>query len=113
MARGLVFMNPNTRLPINDHKAPRLVWNRALASLNIEHRDAYATRDTYCSISLSAGMTPIKVVQQSGHSLAMLYKHYGRWIKTDDGSTDAFDNAVGQTVGQTKRPIRGIDGKNQ
>jgi integrase len=50
----------------------------------ISERKFYATRHTYISVALTAGVNIKWIAQQCGTSVAMIEKHYGRYIR-DDG----------------------------
>ncbi len=70
--------------PINEDKWRKKHWYRALRALGIKPRKFYATKHTYISVALSAGCNIKWLAEQCGTSVAMIEKHYGRYIK-DDG----------------------------
>jgi integrase len=53
-------------------------WRRALAALKIRPRPFYNTRHTYISELLDLGARPLWVAKQTGTSLEMIERHYGR-----------------------------------
>ena len=55
----------------------------AMEALGIRRRRQYATRHTYATACLMAGMTPMFVAKQLGHSLQVLLEIYARWIESD------------------------------
>ncbi len=59
-------------------------WSKALRASGIRQRKFYYTRHTYISIALSVGVNIKWLAEQCGTSVAMIEKHYGRYIK-DDG----------------------------
>jgi len=70
--------------PINEDKWRKKHWYRALRALGVKPRKFYATKHTYISVALSAGCNIKWLAEQCGTSVAMIEKHYGRYIK-DDG----------------------------
>ncbi len=70
--------------PINEDKWRKKHWYRALKALGIKPRKFYATKHTYISVALSEGVNIKWLAEQCGTSVAMIEKHYGRYIK-DDG----------------------------
>jgi len=70
--------------PINEDKWRKKHWYRAVRALGIKPRKFYATKHTYISVALTAGCNLKWLAEQCGTSVAMIEKHYGRYIK-DDG----------------------------
>jgi len=70
--------------PINEDKWRKKHWYRALRASGIKPRKFYATKHTYISVALSADVNIKWLAEQCGTSVAMIEKHYGRYIK-DDG----------------------------
>lgn len=68
---------------IASENTPKAYLNKALEVLGIRRRRQYATRHTYATICLMAGMTPAFVAKQLGHSVQMLLDTYTRWIDSD------------------------------
>jgi len=62
------------------------IWSNALKDLNIPHRRAYQTRDTYASIMVTACLPDQWLRQQMGHaSMRMLSDVYAKWLGDADG----------------------------
>jgi len=78
----LVFKNSEGR-PINEDKWRKKYWYRALRPCNIRPRKFYATRHTFISDALSQGANIKWLAEYCGTSVAMIEKHYGRYIKSD------------------------------
>lgn len=79
LAGGHVFVTEEGR-PYRTEKAQRVAFTAALKKLGIRHRPAYNCRHTYATVCLMAGMTPIFVAGQLGHSPVMLQTVYSRWM---------------------------------
>jgi len=87
-----VFINRNGR-PIDQDKFGRR-FQDVLRVLNIRPRRFYNARHTHISVALTLGCNPKWIAEQTGTSLAMIQKNYGKYIR-DDG--DALLRAyVGQ-----------------
>ena len=78
----LVFKNSEGR-PINEDKWRKKYWYRALRACNVRPRKFYATRHTFISDALSQGANIKWLAEYCGTSVAMIEKHYGRYIKSD------------------------------
>jgi len=68
---------------INENKWRAKYWYRALRSCGIRPRKFYASRHTFISIGLSHGLNIKWFAEYCGTSVAMIEKHYGRYIKSD------------------------------
>jgi integrase len=77
-----VFTNDEGR-PIDQNEFGRK-FQDVLRVLKIRPRPFYNTRHTYISIALTLGCNPKWIAEQTGTSLAMIEKHYGKYIR-DDG----------------------------
>ena len=77
-----VFTNQEKR-PIHEDKWRKKYWRRALRACEIRPRKFYATRHTFISVALSHGNNIKWVAEYCGTSVAMIEKHYGRYIKSD------------------------------
>lgn len=75
-----VFVNELTRGPIDQGEWAREFWHRPLRALNIRARKFYATRHTFISIALTAGVNLKWLAEQCGNSVAMIERHYGRFL---------------------------------
>jgi len=78
----LVFKNSEGR-PINEDKWRKKYWYRALRACGLRPRKFYATRHTFISDALSQGANIKWLAEYCGTSVAMIEKHYGRYIKSD------------------------------
>jgi integrase len=78
----LVLKNSEGR-PINEDKWRKKYWYRALRGCNIRPRKFYATRHTFISDALSQNANIKWLAEYCGTSVAMIEKHYGRYIKSD------------------------------
>lgn len=58
---------------------------RHLVAIGIRRRRAYATRHTYCTSLLMAGVQPAYIAAQAGHSVKVLLEVYSRWLPGADG----------------------------
>ncbi len=70
--------------PLDQDQWRKDYWYKSLRALSIRERKFYATRHTYISVALSAGVNIKWLAEQCGSSVAMIEKHYGRYIR-DDG----------------------------
>jgi len=70
--------------PLDQDQWRKDYWYKSLRALSIRERKFYATRHTYISVALSAGVNIKWLAEQCGTSVAMIEKHYGRYIR-DDG----------------------------
>jgi len=88
--------------PINEDKWRKKHWYRAVRALTIRERKFYATKHTYISVALSAGVNIKWLAEQCGTSVVMIEKHYGRYIN-DDGDAPLRDllGAKSETLGET------------
>lgn len=68
---------------ISSENTPKRHLNLALEQLGIRRRRQYATRHTYATVCLMAGMTPAFVAKQLGHSVQVLLETYARWIDSE------------------------------
>jgi integrase len=103
---GRVFMDPVTGRPYIDDKPPReRYWRPALKLLGMRYREPYQTRHTYITTAVMGGASPSYVAAQAGNSVAIIYKHYFRWLRLDGRERGKIDAAqlphVGQTTGET------------
>lgn len=79
-ADGYVFTNEVTGGPINQGEWAREFWRRPLTELEIRPWKFYATRHTFISIGLTAGVNLKWLADQCGNSVAMIERHYGRFL---------------------------------
>lgn len=76
-------------------------WRRALAALKIPPRGLYTTRDTFISHALTAGRPAQAVAEYCGTSLAMLDRHYGRFMG-EGGLADFWDSSKEKSAASEK-----------
>jgi integrase len=81
--------------PIDQGEWARYYWQRALRAVGVRLRKFYATRHTFISLALTHGVNPKWVAERCGTSLAMIEKHYGRFMP---GSEDAQLALLAATV---------------
>jgi integrase len=77
-----LFVNTKGR-PIHAESFTKNHWKKAIRALGIQDRAFYACRHTFISVSLTNGMNPKFIAEYCGTSLAMIEKHYGRYIRND------------------------------
>lgn len=68
---------------IGSENTPKQYLLAAVEALGFRWRTQYATRHTYATICLMAGMTPAFVAKQLGHSVQVLLTTYAKWIDSD------------------------------
>ena len=73
-----VFTNMAGR-PV-EPKAFSTHWYRCLRALGIRVRGIYATKDTYISTALTAGVNTAWLEAQTGVRYETLRRHYGKWV---------------------------------
>ena len=78
-----VFRNEMTGGPINQGEWAREFWHRPLRALGIRPRKFYATRHTFISVALTAGVNLKWLAEQCGNSVSTIEKHYGRSLAGD------------------------------
>lgn len=95
---------------IDQHRFSTGVWARCLASLEIGARGVYACRDTFISHALTAGRPPKAVAEYCGTSLAMIDRHYGKYM--GKGGLEPF--GIGGTSNRTSNhPKKGEQGRGK
>lgn len=91
LANGLVFLDPATGEGWDNTSRLGLYWAAMLKKSKVRYRNPYQTRHTFASILLSAGMNPMYVAKQMGHTdTTMITRTYGRWIEMDGGVLPAY-----------------------
>jgi len=104
-----VFKNHEGR-PINEDKWRKKYWYRALRACGIRPRKFYATRHTFISDALSHGANIKWLAEYCGTSVAMIEKHYGRYINSD--SQEQLQRVFGVKTGTFYGTLReGTDDK--
>lgn len=94
------FLNQEGR-PLNFRTWRKGVWYRILRGLEITERKPYCTRHTFISIGLSNGVNIKWLAEYTGTSVAMIEKHYGKYIRND--AAEQLARLAG-TVTQTVTP---------
>lgn len=89
LAGAHVFLDPRCGEPWTERRF-RDHWVPILKRLGIRHRKAYATRHTYATMMLMAGLKPAFCAGQMGHSVEMFHRVYSKWIP---GAGDAAEMA--------------------
>lgn len=69
--------------PIEQREWPKDHWRRVLRGLDIRPRKFYATRHTFISVALTAGVNLKWLGEYCGTSVAMIESHYGRYLERD------------------------------
>jgi integrase len=92
-----VFTNTEAR-PMHTPSFTKNHWRRVLDELRIRPRKFYATRHTFISISLSNGINAKFIAEYCGTSLAMIEKHYGRYIRSDAREQLALNRRRAQRI---------------
>ncbi len=105
-----VFKNQDGE-PVNFHTWRGGLWYRALRATGIRERKPYATRHTFISVGLSNGVNIKWLAEYCGTSVAMIEKHYGRYLRSD--SDEQLVRLLGEkpvtqavTQGEGKQPKR-------
>ncbi len=80
LSQDYVMICPNTKVPFNNEKAPRVRLQAAMKACMIRQRPAYNARHTYATMMLMDGLVPMFVANQMGHSLERLVKRYAKWM---------------------------------
>jgi integrase len=87
-----VFLNREGNL-LNFPTWRKGIWYRALRAKKMRPRRPYTMRHTFISAGLSAGANPKWLADYCGTSLAMIEKHYGKYIRND--SAEQLDRIFG------------------
>ena len=61
-------------------------WYDCLRALGIRQRGLYATKDTFVTTALEAGVKIAWLEHQTGVAYATLRRHYGKWMPAEAGS---------------------------
>ena len=107
--QSYVFLNQQGN-PLNFHTWRGGIWYRILRGLEIRPRKPYSTRHTFISVGLSKGVNIKWLAEYCGTSVAMIEKHYGKYIGGD--SQEQFARLVGaktETFPGTQVEARGPD----
>jgi len=80
-AEMYVFTNQTHGGPIDQRHWPRKHWQAALRELKVRPRKFYATKHTFISLALSAGVNLKWLADYCGTSVTMIERHYGRFLE--------------------------------
>jgi len=78
-AEDFVFVDSQGR-PLSQEWLNKRVWKPTLRQAGIRERGQYCIRDTFITLSLSAGEDPGWVARVCGTSEQMIFRHYRNWI---------------------------------
>lgn len=78
-AEDFVFVDSKGR-PLSQEWLNKRVWKQTLKRAGIQERGQYCIRDTFITLSLSAGEDPGWVARVCGTSEQMIFRHYRNWI---------------------------------
>ena len=81
-------------------KTPHGVWYRALRGAAVRPRGPYHTRHTFISVGLSNGANIKWLAEYCGTSIAMIEKHYGKYIRSD------VDEQLARILGQSATQVQ-------
>jgi len=99
--KSFVFLNQEGR-PVNFRTWRKGVWYRILRGLEIRPRKPYCTRHTFISIGLSNNANIKWLAEYCGTSVAMIEKHYGKYIRNDaDEQLSRILGAKSETLSET------------
>lgn len=106
-----VFLNQEGQ-PINFHTWRAKIWYRVLRAKKIRERRPYTMRHTFISLGLTTGVNPKWLADYCGTSLAMIEKHYGKYIRND--ADEQLGRMIGaksitETKGETVEELTGTD----
>ena len=88
------FFTNQAGRPLDEERFVEKHWHRALRATGIRPRKFYATRHTFISLTLMAGRVKIKrLADYCGTSIAMIEKHYARWMAERYCGRDRADSA--------------------
>jgi integrase len=106
--KSFVFLNQDGE-PINFHTWRAKIWYRALRAKELRVRKPYTMRHTFISVGLTNGVNIKWLADYCGTSVAMIEKHYGKYIRNDaDEQLARLIGAKTETLGET---VEGRTGK--
>jgi integrase len=96
-----VFLNHESE-PINFHTWRAKIWYRALRATGLRVRKPYTMRHTFISVGLTNSVNIKWLADYCGTSVAMIEKHYGRYIRNDaDEQLSRLMGPKTETLGET------------
>ena len=104
-----IFLNQEGQ-PVNFHTWRAKIWYRALRAKKLRERRPYTMRHTFISLGLTTGVNPKWLADYCGTSLAMIEKHYGKYIRNDaDEQLSRMIAVKTETSGETQEGRTGTD----
>ncbi len=104
-----VFKNQEGN-PVNFHTWRAKAWYQALRATSLRERKPYTTRHTFISAGLSNGVNIKWLAEYCGTSVAMIEKHYGKYIRGDvDEQLERLLGAKPVTFTETQGRATGTD----
>jgi hypothetical protein len=98
--------------PLNFHTWRAKDWYRALRATGIRERKPYSTRHTFISVGLSNGVNIKWLAEYCGTSVAMIAKHYGKYIGGDvDEQFSRLLGAKTETLTETPAEVEAEEQK--
>jgi len=96
-----VFLNHEGE-PINFHTWRSKTWYRALRAKEIRVRKPYTMRHTFISVGLTNGVKIKWLAEYCGTSVAMIEKHYGKYLGGDsEEQLSLLFGVKSETLGET------------
>lgn len=103
-ADDYVFTNAKNGGPIDQREWPKDHWRAALRGREVRPRKFYATRHTFISIALTAGVNLKWLAEYCGTSVAMIETRYGRYLERDSERELKLLSAAG-TARRSQKPV--------
>jgi integrase len=108
-ADDFLFTTP-TGKSLDEDRFVEQHWHRALRATGTRPRKFHATRHTFISCGLTQGANLKWLADYCGTSVAMIEKHYGRWMHSDDAQLAILTAAEPRgATGKTPRRGRKVD----
>jgi len=99
--KSFVFLNQDGE-PINFHTWRAKIWYRGLRAKELRVRRPYTMRHTFISVGLTNGVNIKWLGDYCGTSVAMIEKHYGKYIRNDaDEQLARLIGGKTETLGET------------
>ena len=106
--QSYVFLNQEGQ-PLNFHTWRAGVWYRILRGVEVRERKPYCTRHTFISLGLTTGVNPKWLADYCGTSLAMIEKHYGKYIRND--ADEQLSRMIGAKTTKTETSGETVEGR--
>lgn len=112
-AEDFVFVDSQGR-PLSQEWLNKRVWKQTLKRAGIRERGQYCIRDTFITLSLSAGEDPGWVARVCGTSEQMIFRHYRNWIPgLQTGAGRKISAALSSVIGPRKADLPSPDGPGE